>query len=89
MAKKTETETTVVETPALPKAVVPTIGRVVLFHYRENQDRAAIITAVHDDGRVNLHVHMLVALDQRDPIVEVLNVAEGPGLTCWSWPPRV
>lgn len=97
MSKKTATnETPEIETSeapaAPPKATpapqVPALGRHVLFHYRENQDRTAIIVGVKDATTVDLHVHMRMAEDKREPVVELLGVTEGTELNCWSWPPR-
>lgn len=91
MSKKTESAPpieTSASKPELPAPVVPTLGRVVIFHYRENQDRMAHVVRVHNATKVDLHVHMLVAEDKRDAVCEVLGVCEGSELGCWSWPPR-
>ncbi len=68
----------------------PTIGRIVHYHDSSTQHvHAAIVTAVHDNGTVDLTIFR--------PRGEMADAREGSagGLDgtasasgCWTWPPR-
>lgn len=65
----------------------PSIGRIVHFH-EEGGPYAAIITAVNDDGTVEL------ATMGRNSLYFQHGVSEGapevqPTKGCWTWPPKV
>lgn len=78
----------------------PSVGRIVQYHHRsgdgrtpDTAPRAAIVTAVHADGRVNLHVFdhglsppgiagMARNVREGDPAAETKE-------SIWCWPPRV
>uniref|UniRef100_A0AAU8GP33 Uncharacterized protein n=1 Tax=Mycobacterium phage Pharb TaxID=3136626 RepID=A0AAU8GP33_9VIRU len=72
--------------------MTPTVGRIV--HYQlflttpdEEPPRAAIVTAVHADGTVNLFVFgqtgETLALENVDHACN-----DDPIGGCWNWPPR-
>jgi hypothetical protein len=68
--------------------MTPTVGRIVHYKTPANDEwpertLAALITAVNNDGTVNLCCFGMQGLGYRR------NVSEGSGLNQWSWPPRV
>jgi hypothetical protein len=60
----------------------PSIGRIVRYHH-PRADMPAIITAVHSEACVNLHVFIDGEASEIRTSVEIGNVTGG-----WSWPPR-
>lgn len=73
----------------------PTIGHIVLFWVMDPGECApnpAIITFVHDDGSVDLHLFGKVHSTQVVvPSNHWHNVrySDAPAIKMWSWPPRV
>lgn len=68
----------------------PTVGRIVLYRARDGEDMASIVTAVHDDGRVNLAVFNRNGSPMGRTSVTLVQPGEDPpaGHYC-HWPPRV
>lgn len=62
---------------------VPTVGRVV--HYGTTP-QAAIVTAVHSDGRVTLRV--FTSDGDIEFAARRVEFSPVPRMLCWSWPPR-
>lgn len=76
----------------------PTVGRIVLFwpfmekpdERKESHGRAAIITYVHSDTMVNLHVFGQDHNDDEAGVQTSVDLVSGENQSyCWSWPPRV
>ncbi len=68
----------------------PSIGRIV--HYYTLQDatpRAAIISAVYEDGTVGLWTFPDPALCNGIGSAVAVPYAEAYAPGCWSWPPKV
>lgn len=68
----------------------PTLGRIVHYVTANGESRAAVITRVHNETCVNLHVFLDGDVDlhaRQTSVVQTDETTRQPG--CWLWPPRV
>jgi hypothetical protein len=69
----------------------PSLGRIVIYVTPGGEERAAIVSGVGEDGRVDLHA-FTPGIAALQPYSNVPQHEEGTcagRLHTWNWPPRV
>lgn len=64
----------------------PAIGRIVHYKDSDGYTRAAVISSIYNDDRLNLTIF---TDDPKKPIEFAQYVQMGTGLFQWSWPEKV